>query len=163
IRFRFDEKRFDVDGAYNVRYEIMKKRIDKAVVLGTTERLTQPGKIAIVYSQAAEAAEYRDYIAYLQAQGYLQGEVEKLELEERQAHPRVHREVRGPRHRRVGDRPPPVGARSLWKCLARAAQLAGLRRRPHAHGQDRHGDPRAARAAPGRARQGDLDALPPLG
>ena len=43
IRFRFDEKRFDVDGAYNVRYEIMKKRIDKAVVRGTTERLTQPG------------------------------------------------------------------------------------------------------------------------
>jgi hypothetical protein len=84
IRFRFDEKRFDVDGAYNVRYEIMKKRIDKAVVLGTTERLTQPGKIAIVYSQGAEAAEYRDYIAYLQAQGYLHGEVEKLELEELQ-------------------------------------------------------------------------------
>ena len=71
IRFRFDEKRFDVDGAYNVRYEIMKKRIDKAVVRGTTERLTQPGKIAIVYSQAAEAAEYRDYIAYLQSLGYL--------------------------------------------------------------------------------------------
>src|SRR5262249_62091743 len=54
IRFRFDEKRFDVDGAYNVRYEIMKKRIDKAVVRGTTERVTQPGKIAIVYSQEAE-------------------------------------------------------------------------------------------------------------
>ena len=95
ISFRFDEKRFDVDGAYNVRYEIMKKRIDKAVVLGTTERLTQPGKIAIVYSQAAEAAEYRDYIAYLQAQGYLQGEVEKLELEELQG-------VSGLRALRVG-------------------------------------------------------------
>ena len=36
IRFRFDEKRFDVDGAYNVRYEIVKKRIDKAVVRGPT-------------------------------------------------------------------------------------------------------------------------------
>ena len=84
IRFRFDEKRFDVDGAYNVRYEIMKKRIDKAVVKGTTERLTQPGKIAIVYSQAGEAAEYRDYVSYLQAQGYLLGEVETIELEELQ-------------------------------------------------------------------------------
>jgi hypothetical protein len=84
IRFRFDEKRFDVDGAYNVRYEIMKKRIDKAVVRGTTERLTQPGKIAIVYSQTAEAAEYRDYITYLQSLGYLHGEVESLELEELQ-------------------------------------------------------------------------------
>ncbi len=87
IRFRFDEKRFDVDGAYNVRYEIMKKRIDKAVLRGSTERLTQPGKIAIVYSQASEAAEYRDYIAYLHAQGYLTGEVENLELEELQGVP----------------------------------------------------------------------------
>ena len=69
IRFRFDEKRFDVDGAYNIRYEIMKKRIDKAVLRGTTERLTQPGKIAIVYSQGSEAAEYRDYIDYLQKLG----------------------------------------------------------------------------------------------
>ena len=51
---------------------------------GTTERLTQPGKIAIVYSQAAEAAEYRDYIAYLQSLGYLAGDVESLELEELQ-------------------------------------------------------------------------------
>jgi GAF domain-containing protein len=84
IRFRFDEKRFDVDGAYNVRYEIMKKRIDKAVVRGTTERLTQPGKIAVVYSQASEAAEYRDYIAYLQSIGYLLGDAESLELEELQ-------------------------------------------------------------------------------
>jgi GAF domain len=84
ISFRFDEKRFDVDGAYNARYEILKKRIDKAVVKGSTERVTQPGKIAIVYSQASEAAEYRDYIAYLQAEGYLLDEVETLDLEDLQ-------------------------------------------------------------------------------
>ncbi len=30
IKFRMDEKKFDVDGAYNIRYEIIKKRIDKA-------------------------------------------------------------------------------------------------------------------------------------
>jgi hypothetical protein len=84
IRFRFDEKRFDVDGAYNIRYEIIKKRIDKATVRGTAERLTQPGKIAIVYAHAAEAAEYRHYIDYLQKQGYLTPEVETLELEELQ-------------------------------------------------------------------------------
>jgi hypothetical protein len=87
IRFRFDEKRFDVDGAYNVRYEIIKKRIDKAVVGGTSERLTQPGKIAIVYSQDGEAAEYREYIAYLQKLGYLTREVEDVELEELQGVP----------------------------------------------------------------------------
>ncbi len=84
IRFRFDEKRFDVDGAYNVRYEIIKKRIDKAVVRGTTERLTQPGKIALVYSHATEAAEWREYIEYLQRLGYLTRDVEELELDELQ-------------------------------------------------------------------------------
>jgi hypothetical protein len=44
IRFRMDEKRFDVDGAYNSRYEVIKKRIDKAYIKNTTERITQPGK-----------------------------------------------------------------------------------------------------------------------
>jgi len=82
IRFRFDEKRFDIDGAYNMRYEIVKKRIDKALVKSTNERLTQPGKIAIVYSQPGEALEYRDYIAYLQASGELTEEVEALALED---------------------------------------------------------------------------------
>jgi len=84
IRFRFDEKRFDVDGAYDIRYEIVKKRIDKAVVQGTTERVTQPGRVAIIYSQPAEAVEYRAYIEYLQSLGYLTGTVEPLELGELQ-------------------------------------------------------------------------------
>ena len=84
IRFRIDEKQFDVDGAYNIRYEIVKKRIDKAVVKGTNERLTQPGQIAIVYSQEREAEEYRRYVEYLSAAGHLDGEVEDLELEDLQ-------------------------------------------------------------------------------
>ena len=82
IRFRFDEKRFDIDGAYNMRYEIVKKRIDKALIKGSDERLTQPGKIAIVYSQPREAQEYRDYIAYMQAAGELTETVETLALED---------------------------------------------------------------------------------
>ena len=53
-----DQKQFDVDGAYNVRYEIVKKRIDKSYIKGTTERLTQAGKIAIVYSNDSDATEY---------------------------------------------------------------------------------------------------------
>ncbi len=84
IRFRFDEKRFDVDGAYDIRYEIVKKRIDKAVVKGTTDRVTQPGRIAIIYSQSAEALEYRGYIDYLQSLGFLADEVEDLDLAELQ-------------------------------------------------------------------------------
>ncbi|MDX1546892.1 MAG: GAF domain-containing protein [Rhodothermales bacterium] len=81
VRFRLDEKQFDVDGAYNIRYAIVKKRIDKAVIKGTDERLTQPGKIAVVYSQAREAAEYRRYLDYLRAAGFIEDEIEALELE----------------------------------------------------------------------------------
>jgi GAF domain-containing protein len=84
IRFRADEKRFDVDGAYNVRYEIIKKRIDKATIRSTAERLTQPGKIALVYSHSSEAQEWREYIEYLQRLGYLAPDVEELELDELQ-------------------------------------------------------------------------------
>jgi hypothetical protein len=84
IRFRFDEKRFDVDGAYDIRYEIVKKRIDKAIIRGSEERITQPGKIAIVYSHVAEANEYRAYLDYLTSLGYFTGEIEDVELEELQ-------------------------------------------------------------------------------
>ncbi|SMB90926.1 hypothetical protein SAMN00120144_0600 [Hymenobacter roseosalivarius DSM 11622] len=84
IRFRLDERQFDVDGAYNIRYEIIKKRIDKATVLGTGERLTQPGYIALVYAQQREADEYLEYLDYLQDRGLLEAEVEELELEELQ-------------------------------------------------------------------------------
>ncbi len=62
IRFRLEEKKFDVDGAYNIRYEIIKKRIDKALIKNTDERLTQPGQIAIVYSNDRDADEYMHYI-----------------------------------------------------------------------------------------------------
>ena len=81
IRFRMDEKQFDVDGAYNIRYEIVKKRIDKAYIKGTEERLTQPNTIAIVYSQSEVAREYSKYISYLQSIGLLKDEVENLTLE----------------------------------------------------------------------------------
>jgi hypothetical protein len=83
IKFRMDEKQFDVDGAYNIRYEIIKKRIDKANIKDTTERLTVPGKIAIVYSQDKDAREYVKYIKYMQSKNYF-GKLEKLELEDLQ-------------------------------------------------------------------------------
>ena len=44
-----DVRRFDVEGACNIRYKIMKKRLEKAHI-STGERPTQPGKIALVYS-----------------------------------------------------------------------------------------------------------------
>ncbi|MGQ9653684.1 MAG: GAF domain-containing protein [Thermodesulfobacteriota bacterium] len=82
IRFRYEEKRFDVDGAYDVRHEILKARLDKATVKGRGERLTQPGRIAVVYSHLDEAREARRHIDYLQAQGYLTEDLESLEVED---------------------------------------------------------------------------------
>lgn len=84
LRFDFDEKKFTVDGAYDMRYEIIKKRIDKALIRRTGERLTQPGKIAMVYSQSGEATEYRGYLDLLQSQGHITGDIEELELEDLQ-------------------------------------------------------------------------------
>ncbi|MDZ4793713.1 MAG: hypothetical protein SGI83_05485 [Bacteroidota bacterium] len=84
ILFRTEERKFDVDGAYNIRYEIVKKRIDKAHIRDTNERLTQPGKIAIVYSQPKDAAEYTEYIEFLQNKGLLKPGIEHHDLEELQ-------------------------------------------------------------------------------
>ncbi|MFC4142736.1 GAF domain-containing protein [Pedobacter mendelii] len=84
ISFRNDERRFDVEGAYNIRYEVVKKRIDKVLIKDTSERLTQPDKIAMVYFNADEANEYIEYIKYLQDQGLLNDDLEQLDLEELQ-------------------------------------------------------------------------------
>jgi len=84
ISFRSDEHRFDVEGSYNIRYEMIKKRIDKVLIKGTNERLTQPGKIALVYFQQKDVEEYLSHIHYLQDQQILAGEIEFLELEELQ-------------------------------------------------------------------------------
>lgn len=84
ICFRKDERRFDVEGAYNIRYEVIKKRIDKVQIKDTGERLTQPNKIAMVYATAPEAEEYLGYVKEFQEKGMLTGEVEQLELEELQ-------------------------------------------------------------------------------
>lgn len=58
IRFRMDEQQFDVDGVYSVRYEILKKRIDKTTIKVTEERLTVSSKIAIVYLKEKDKEEY---------------------------------------------------------------------------------------------------------
>ena len=82
IRFRYDEKRFDVDGAYDIRHEIVKSRIDKAAVRGTRERLTQPGRLAVVYSRQNEGNEIKQHIEFLQHKGCFDNDIEYLDLEE---------------------------------------------------------------------------------
>ncbi|WP_378184654.1 GAF domain-containing protein [Aquimarina sp. W85] len=84
VRFRMDEKRFDVDGTYNARYEVVKKRVDKANIKGTDERITKEGKLTIVYSQRSDELEYLRYVKFLQSKKYLGDEVEILELEDLQ-------------------------------------------------------------------------------
>ncbi|NNJ88933.1 MAG: GAF domain-containing protein [Eudoraea sp.] len=81
IRFRMDEKHFDVDGTYNARYEIIKKRIDKSFIKGTSERLTAKGKLVIVYSQKHDELEYLRYISFLKSKGYFTNNIEIVELE----------------------------------------------------------------------------------
>jgi hypothetical protein len=82
IRFRPDEKQFDVDGAYDIRYEIIKKRIDKATVKHTGERVTQPGKVAVIYNQPKVYEEYKHYFEYLVSRNIISDHIEELELEE---------------------------------------------------------------------------------
>ena len=84
IKFLYDEKKFDVEGSYDIRHEIIKKRIDKAVIKGTSERLSSPGKIAIVYSQENEAEEYKQYINFLKTKNYITSEIENFELADMQ-------------------------------------------------------------------------------
>jgi hypothetical protein len=105
IRFRADEKRFDVDGAYNVRYEVVKKRIDKAMLRGSDERVTHPGQIARGVCPAREAQEYREYLDYLTATGYLIG---------------THRGTRGGR----------VAGGARIACVARGRRPFGAHQRP---------------------------------
>ncbi|HTY21492.1 MAG TPA: GAF domain-containing protein [Desulfomonilaceae bacterium] len=84
IRFRFDEKRFDVDGAYDIAHEIVRSRVDKAMIKGTNERLTQPDRIAVVYSRPDEAEEMHQHIKFMQRQGLLSDDLEWLELDDLQ-------------------------------------------------------------------------------
>ncbi|HLF52617.1 GAF domain-containing protein [Flavobacterium sp.] len=84
IRFRMDEKRFDVDGTYNARYEVVKKRIDKSNIKGTKERITEKEKITIVYSHNNEETEYLNYIKFLQFKNILEPTIEQFEVEELQ-------------------------------------------------------------------------------
>ncbi|MGF6850298.1 hypothetical protein QFZ51_005533 [Chitinophaga sp. W3I9] len=84
ISFRADERKFDVEGAYNIRYQMIKKRIDKVHIRNTEERLTQPDKIALIYSDKDDVDDYLPFIRYLQETGVLEPELEELELEDLQ-------------------------------------------------------------------------------
>ncbi len=84
IQFRMDEKQFDVYGTYNASYEVVKKRVDKALIKDTNERVTVNGKLTIIYSQKEDEEAYLKYIKFLQFKKVFDTPIELLELEDLQ-------------------------------------------------------------------------------
>lgn len=82
--FSYEEKQFDIEGAYSVRYEILKKRIDKATIRGTGERITQPDFLAIIYSQESERLSYLDDLRFLAEKGMIGEAIEDHPLDDLQ-------------------------------------------------------------------------------
>ncbi len=70
------EKMFDVKGTRDIRYELVKKRIEKAVDKDAQERITQSGMLTIVYSTEDEWEEYQQYLRYLSREGWVESKVQ---------------------------------------------------------------------------------------
>ncbi len=75
------ERLFDVRGTRDTRYEIVKKRIDKARDAATQERITQPGMLTVVYSTSEEWEEYQQYLRYLHREGLVSDTIEEGNVE----------------------------------------------------------------------------------
>jgi len=84
IRFRLDEKRFDVSSSSDVRYQVIKKRIDKAFVKNTNDRIVKAQHLTIVYLSDTDKAEYIKYLIFLKSKNLFIGEVEHLEIQDLQ-------------------------------------------------------------------------------
>lgn len=82
ISFREDERRFDVEGGYNIRYQVVKKRIDKARIKNSKERLVRPNTLAIVFQGDMLETEIGDLLAEVAATGLLKPDFEFCTLEE---------------------------------------------------------------------------------
>lgn len=67
---------FAVRGTRDIRYEIVKKRIDKGVDKDTKIRITQPGMLTLVYSTEEEWQEYQQYFRYLHREGWVDSQIE---------------------------------------------------------------------------------------
>jgi len=70
------ESLFDVKGTRDTRYEIVKKRIDKALDSHSRTRITQPGMLTLVYSTSEDWEEYQQYCHYLMREGWIAEELE---------------------------------------------------------------------------------------
>ncbi|MBM3383422.1 MAG: hypothetical protein FJY29_13450 [Betaproteobacteria bacterium] len=82
VTFDFDDKLFHVEGGADGRGEMLKRRVDRAVIKGTQERLAQPGKLSVVFTQERERLEYMEYFTFLAAQECLLEDVEEYLIDE---------------------------------------------------------------------------------
>ena len=112
------ERLFDVRGTRDTRYEIVKKRIDKAIDEHNKSRITQPGMLTIVYSTEREKREYQIYLRYLAREKLASTEIETGEVEPLQG-------VNGLKFMRVGILPPPPVSNSK-NSSERVVQAKGL-------------------------------------
>ncbi|MEG4393854.1 GAF domain-containing protein [Microcoleus sp. BROC3] len=78
------EKMFDVKGTRDIRYELVKKRIEKAVDKDAQERITQSGMLTVVYSTEEEWEEYQQYLRYLSREGWVESKVQTGTVESQQ-------------------------------------------------------------------------------
>ncbi|MGF1512462.1 MAG: GAF domain-containing protein [Elainellaceae cyanobacterium] len=78
------DRPFEVRGTRDTRYEIVKKRIDKAVDKATGARITQPGALTVVYSTGSERRQYEEYLRYLMREGWIEAAVEDGTVEQLQ-------------------------------------------------------------------------------
>nr|WP_317632172.1 GAF domain-containing protein [uncultured Flavobacterium sp.] len=85
IKFRMEEKKFDIDGAMNAVYEAVKKRLEKAYIKGTTHRIVDKNKLTIVYNNPADELEYKKYLSFLQSKNIIGKTIEIFEVEEMQS------------------------------------------------------------------------------
>ncbi|MCU0541853.1 MAG: GAF domain-containing protein [Oscillatoriaceae cyanobacterium Prado104] len=70
------ERMFDVKGTRDIRYELVKKRIEKAVDKDAQERITQSGMLTVVYSTEDEWEEYQQYLRYLAREGWVDSKIQ---------------------------------------------------------------------------------------
>jgi hypothetical protein len=82
ISFREDERRFDVEGGYNIRYQMVKKRIDKVRIKNSKERLVRPNTLAIVFQGDTLEMEIGNLLTEVVASGLLKPDFEICTLEE---------------------------------------------------------------------------------
>jgi hypothetical protein len=77
-----DEKRFDVDGTYNARYEVVKNVLTKPTSKEQRKELLKKRKLPLCTTH--EETEYLKYIKFLQFKGILEPTIEQFDVEELQ-------------------------------------------------------------------------------